>query len=181
MDPSDEEFISKSERKRRHHAIRDLGAALAELAPKQLARIPLDDELMAVVMEAAKAQRSARQRQLRYLAKRLAGEDLRPIQAAYDAVKGEGDKATAKQHRLEHWRERLVDEGDAALDEYLQAYPEAPRGDLRALIRKARNDRERQRPAKSARQLFRLLRDLDDERDVEAAEEAARSDSGDTP
>ena len=177
MDPADEEIISKSERKRRHHAIRDLGAALADLAPKQLARIPLDDELMAVVMDAAKAQRSARQRQLRYLAKRLAAADLGPIQAAYEAVKGEGDKATAKQHRLEHWRERLIEEGDKALDEYLQAYPEAPRGELRALVRQSRSERERQRPPKSARQLFRLLRGLDDERDVEAAEEAAWSDS----
>ena len=129
MNREEDEDLSKSERKRRHHAIRELGAALCELTASELSRIPLDDDMMSLVRDAARARKSARQRQLRYLAKRLSAIDLMPVHAAYSAVRGEGERAAAKQHRLEHWRARLIEGGDAAIQAFVQAYPAAPRGD----------------------------------------------------
>jgi len=166
MDPVDNEQLSKSARKRRHHVIRDLGAALCDLTSAELSRIPLDDELMAIVRETARARKSARQRQLRYLAKRLAAIELAPVHAAYQTVKGVGERAAAKQHRLEHWRWRLIEEGGVAMEALLEAYPDAPRGEIYSLVRQARTEQARQRPSRSAKLLFRLLRKLDDEQDT---------------
>jgi len=62
--------------------------------------------------------------------------------------------------RLEAWRERLIAEGDAALDELLAQHPSADRQHLRQLARNARAERDRDRPVQAYRELFRALREL---------------------
>src|SRR5690606_16549087 len=67
---------------------------------------------------------------------------------------------TALLHRAEHWRERLLDDGDAALGELLDEYPHADRQKLRQLVRNVLEERRRNRPPRAFRELFRALRDL---------------------
>ena len=62
--------------------------------------------------------------------------------------------------RLEALRERLLDEGDAALGEILAEFPAADRQRLRSLTRQAQSERASSKPPKASRQLFRYLREL---------------------
>jgi ribosome-associated protein len=62
-------------------------------------------------------------------------------------------------HRLENWRQRLI-EDDAALAEFLALHPTFDVQHLRTLIRNARKEAQLNRPPKSSRELFRLLRDV---------------------
>ena len=69
-------------------------------------------------------------------------------------------RETAELHRLERWRERLIEEGDDALAEVIAAYPEVDRQRLRNLIRGAREERARGALPRRFRELLRYLRAL---------------------
>jgi ribosome-associated protein len=59
----------------------------------------------------------------------------------------------------------LIAEGDAALTDLLREHPDGDRQQLRALIRKAQDERARHAPPAAARVLFRDLRALLDNTD----------------
>ena len=61
--------------------------------------------------------------------------------------------------RVEAWRERLLDD-PSSLAQLLAEYPSADAARLRSLIEAARRERSGERPAHSARELFRALRAL---------------------
>ena len=63
-------------------------------------------------------------------------------------------------HRVEHWRERLLAEGDAALAGLLEEHPSADRQRLRQLVRNANEEKLRNKPPRAFRELFRELRAL---------------------
>ena len=77
-----------------------------------------------------------------------------------------------KHKRIEAWRERLLTEGPAALDDLLKWRPDADRKSLQALITKATSERVDSGSREAAsRELFRALRSLFDDsfrRDVAA-------------
>ena len=55
---------------------------------------------------------------------------------------------------------RLIDQGDDAIAEVLNLWPDADRQQLRTLIRNAKKEKEGNKPPKSARQIFQYLREL---------------------
>ena len=57
-------------------------------------------------------------------------------------------------------RDRLIDQGDDAIAEVLNLWPDADRQQLRTLIRNAKKEKEGNKPPKSARQIFQYLREL---------------------
>ena len=63
--------------------------------------------------------------------------------------------------RIEIWRERLLAD-DSALTEYLNSHEHADSGEIRTLIRNARRESEHNKPPKSARALFKLLREYEE-------------------
>ena len=63
-------------------------------------------------------------------------------------------------HRIESWRDGLIDGGGALLESILERYPDADRQRLGQLARSARREKAKGLPAKSARKLFRYLKDL---------------------
>ncbi len=65
----------------------------------------------------------------------------------------------SRQHALEHWRDRLLAEPDA-LDALAADHPRLDRPRLRALIARARDERERGGPPHAYRELFRELKAL---------------------
>ncbi len=159
MVDNNEQPPSKSEQKREHHAIQDLAEALAGLSASELEQIPLSDELRDAVKEASGLKRGALKRQVRYIAKRLATEDSKEVGEALDRLRHGSREETARHHRIERWRERLLAEGQEALSEFLDAHPQTDRQQLRQLIRNARTERERGQPPKAFRKLYALLRE----------------------
>ncbi len=152
--------LSKSQRKRDALALQALADELVRLSPAQLESVPLPDDLRVAVRSARELSRGAYRRQVRYLGRLLRDTDAAPIRSAVDAHDGasHGDKARLK--RLERWRERLMEEGDAAVAELLDEYAHADPQQLRQLVRNAHSERQTGRSPRSYRQLFRFLREL---------------------
>jgi ribosome-associated protein len=153
---------SKSQRKRDAHALFELGRALVALDPATLQSLPLDRALREQV-EFARAIKAnvARKRQLQYIAKLLRRMDTGPIVEAIEATRLASRLQATRHHCVEAWRDCLLAEGDQALTALVANRPETDPQPLRQLLRKARREAAADRPPAAARQLFRLLREMD--------------------
>ena len=166
-DTDSDEGPSRSQRRREALDVLALASRLVEQNEADLARLPLSDELRALVRESQRiTQQIARKRQLAFLAKNLRREDtelLETLRHALEHDKADARRETAALHRVEAWRERLIDEGDSALAELISTHPTADRQHLRQLARNAKDERLHNKPLHAYRELFRELRELIDE------------------
>ena len=145
-----EERPSKSQLKREMHALQALGETLIAMRPAERARFPLSDDMLRAIEETSRIRsHEGRRRHMQYVGKLIRKEDLVAIQAVFDSI----------DHRLEKWRERLIDEGDEAVDLFMTEHPDADRQTLRQLIRNAQREREQGKPPTSSRKLFKHLRE----------------------
>ena len=155
---------SRSQRRREALDVLKLAQQLASLSDAQLRCVPLDDDLREEVARTrAVTQQIARKRQTQFLAKQLRKHDDSEIEAIRAALEHDRDHArreTAALHRVEAWRERLIAEGDEALNELLEQFPHADRQHLRQLARHARIEREQNKPLHAFHELFRALREI---------------------
>ena len=160
-----DEAPSRSQRRREALAVLELGEQLVALPPSRLAAIALPDDVRAEIANVRRIDAHvARKRQLGFLAKlmRRHGDDaFAAARAALGNDRAQQHREAAGLHRLEALRERLLTEGDSALEPLLDAHPQTDRQHLRALIRQARSERARQAPGYAYRALFRALRELD--------------------
>ena len=157
------EEVSKSQRRREALEVKSLAARLIALNPSRLAAVPLDEQLRDEI-DRAKTIRSnvARKRQLQYVAKLLRRSDPEPILDTLDAFENEARQLTARQHRSEAWRDRLVESGDPAVGALMELRRDADAQAIRQLVRNARREAQKNKPPAAARSLFRLLRELDE-------------------
>lgn len=154
-----DEYVSKSQRKREMQELQALGNALTALAPGQLDALALPEPLAGAVREAQRiSSHEAKRRQLQYIGKLMRQVDPEPIRAALAAIEGQSAAARARHQRLERWRERLLAD-DSALTEFAREHGRADLQALRAAIRNARNEITGGRPPRAQRELFRLLRE----------------------
>jgi ribosome-associated protein len=159
--PFDESLVSKSQRKREAHALQALGESLVKLNKSALAQIPLPDDLRNAIDEARRLhQHGALKRQLQYIGKLMRQCDVEPIRTAFEKVTNSFREDVEQHHELEQWRDRLISDGDPALEKLLTEYPEADRQHLRQLIRTAQKETASGKPPKAARELFRYLREV---------------------
>ena len=63
-------------------------------------------------------------------------------------------------HKIEKIRDELIENGDIALTNLLNNYPEADRQKLRNLIRSAQKEREQNKPSKAYRDIYQMLKSL---------------------
>jgi ribosome-associated protein len=159
LSPADER-PSKSQLKREMQSLQQLGEQIIAMSDAQRARFPLSDDLLAAVKETGRIKaREARRRHMQYVGKLMRGEDLDAIQAVFDEIENETLRRDHAFHRLEKWRDRLIEEGDDAVEAFVVEFPDAERQALRQLIRNARRERDQGKPPTSARRLFKLIRD----------------------
>ena len=154
---------SKTQVKRELHALQDLGARLAGFKADVLDKLPLTDELRRALAEAPKhTAHSARKRHTQYLGKLLHDQNLEEIHALLDQLDSSTRQYNERFHNLERWRDRLVAEGDAALEVLVGQYPEADRQHLRGLIRHAQHEAAQNKAPTASRKIFKYLRELDE-------------------
>ena len=159
-DVQDEEKPSKTQRKRAMHELQALGARLVELNSDQLAAVALPEDLREAVEQARRITRhEARRRQLQYIGRLMRSVDPEAIREKLKAWDGVSAGETARLHRIERWRERLI-EDDRALGALAGAHPGIDTRRLRALVRNTREERNAGRPPRAYRELFRALRDI---------------------
>lgn len=153
---------SKSQLKRDMDALQALGARLVDLSKERLAKIALPDDLREAVREAQRiTKHEARRRQLQYIGRLMRNADATPIQAAIDEIDGISAAANARQHALERLRERLL-EDESVLNELATRVATTEFQRLRQLRRNALRERAEHKPPRAYRELFRILRDLEE-------------------
>jgi ribosome-associated protein len=155
---------SKTQRKAAMHALQDLGVTLVELSPQRFAALAREAELPERLVEAIVEARSitawgGRKRALQYVGKLLRDIDPALIVRQLDAWAHGHDVDTARERSVERWRERLLAE-PGALDALAVDYPGLDRSRFRALIAKARGERERAAPPHAFREIYRELKSL---------------------
>ena len=166
-DPFDEAPVSKTQRKREAHAIQALGESLVQLNKSALQQIPLPDDLHAAITEAQRIhQHGALKRQLQYIGKLMRQYEIEPIRAAYEKATHSYREDVQQHHLLEQWRDRLLTDGDKALEALLRDHPAADRQHIRQLVRSAQKESAFNKPPKAARELFRYLRQFLSDQDV---------------
>ncbi|UJB20770.1 MULTISPECIES: ribosome biogenesis factor YjgA [Lysobacter] len=158
------EFLSPSRSQNRREALETLalGEKLVSLTEAQLAKLPVPEALLPHIRDCKRiTSHVAHKRQLAFLAKQMRREDDAAMDALRDALDENGEAARreiAAMHRIEQWRERLLVDGDSALAELLSEYPGADRQRLRQLARNTLEERKRNKPPHSFRELYRELR-----------------------
>jgi ribosome-associated protein len=135
------EQVSKTQLKRESHAIQDLGKKLVGLSADQLARIPLDAVILEAVTLAHRIQnkRSALKRHYQFLGKLLRARDTDPIFAALAEFDNESQLSLQKHHRAERWRDRIIEQGNDAIDALVDEITHTDRQKLRQLWRNHQN------------------------------------------
>jgi ribosome-associated protein len=165
---------SRTQQRREALAVLALATQLVELPPSRLAKLDLPEDVLEEIANVKRiGSHIARKRQLAFLAKKM----RRHEDAVFDNVRAElGEnrerqrQETAAMHRLEALRERLL-EDDQAAAALSAEHPGIDRQHLRSLIRQARSERAANKPPRAYRELFQLLKDLQ--------QEAAGDDGGD--
>jgi len=159
----DDAEVSRSQRRREALDVLHLAHALSALSDAQLKSMPISEELREEAQRTrAITQQIAHKRQAQFLAKqmrKLDAQALEAIRAALDRDRHVARQETAALHQIEGWRDRLIDQGDEALNEFLLRFPQADRQQLRQLARSARVEREQNKPLHAYRELFRQLRE----------------------
>lgn len=150
---------SRSQLKREMQELQALGERIIALDPAVRARLPLSDDMIHAVEETGRVRsHEGRRRHMQYVGKVMRKEDREAIRAAFEEIDNEHVQRNAAFHRLEQWRDRLIDDDDA-LEPFIEANPQIDRQNLRQLIRNARSERQRGKPPASSRKLFQLIRD----------------------
>ena len=158
---------SRSQKKREADAVLELAAGLVDLPRKRLALVSLPAEVRAAV-DAARAISShgARKREIGYVARLLraacpeAGE-VEAIAEAFASANTGGGSGSPQMRRLELWRDRILAEGDGAIEALLDEKPEADRRHLRQLARRAhKSSPETPASTRAGRELLAYLREM---------------------
>jgi ribosome-associated protein len=156
----EEQFVSKSERKRQATHLQKLGSRLSELKDSDLAQLALPDKLSDAIADYRRfPSREARRRQLQYIGKLMRNVDVDSIQLLLDQLDRDAAANSQTFHALEQWRQRLIDDPDG-LTAYLNEYPNADRQRLRQQLQKLRRANGETQQKTAARELFRLLREF---------------------
>lgn len=168
---------SRSAQRREALDVLELAKQLVELDPGRLAKLPLGEHLLPFIAQARRITSNiARKREIAFLAKQMRREDDEALDALRDALDTDGEAArldTARLHRAEQWRERLLGEdGAAALSELMDDFPAADSQRLRQLVRNAQAERKAGKPPRAFRELYREVRTLLDGQDEASADEA---------
>ena len=154
-----DDLPSRSQLKRDSQELRDMGAQLVQMPNAHLDKIAMDTTLLAAIKEARRLKSNdARRRQIQYIGKLMRNMDLTEIRHSVEKLNHQSQ--TFRQHfaMLEQWRDRLIDEGNDAIEEFLTAFPNADRQQIRNLSRQA--GRETTGSAKT--KLFKYLKQISD-------------------
>ena len=154
-----DDLPSRSQLKRDSQELRDMGAQLVQMPNAHLNKIAMDNTLLAAIKEARRLKSNdARRRQIQYIGKLMRNMDLTEIRHSVEKLNHQSQ--TFRQHfaMLEQWRDRLIDEGNDTIEEFLTAFPNADRQQIRNLSRQAC----REKTGSPKTKLFKYLKQISD-------------------
>jgi ribosome-associated protein len=151
---------SKSQIKRDMLALQDLGRELVDLSSKALHQLSISDEIREAVLEAKHLKMEALRRQLKHIGKLMRDEDADAISMALATLRKPHEEEVKVFHEVEGWRDALLAGDDALLNESCKRFADMDRQHLRQLLRNAKREQALDKAPKSARALFRYLKEL---------------------
>lgn len=157
--------ISKTKLKAEADAKQMLGKTLIDLPLDKINQLDLPEALLEAVLEAKRIKSySALRRQVQYIGRLMRDVDPMPIQEQLDRWNGKNQQENARFHAMERWRDRLISEAGRpnaeALQQFVAKYPNANIQQLRNLCRNAHKEQTNNKPPKSSRELFKLIREI---------------------
>lgn len=155
-----EEEISKSQKKREAEALQKLGVELIGWSMDKLNQLPLPDRLRQAIIEAKSLKsHGAVRRQAQLIGKLMRTSELDAVHTAYQNILADDNAKTAVFHDIEMWRDRFINEDKNALTAFVDQYHPEDLQQLRQLIKKAVDERQKDPQLHAAsRALFRYLR-----------------------
>ena len=158
---TEEQRESKSARKREAASLQELGVKLSALPDQEIKALELPDNLFVALRDLRRLpSHGAQIRQRQYIGKLMREIDPEPVLAKLAERKQRHDLEIRHFQDIERWRDRLLSEPAAAVDELLLRYPQGDRAVLCRLLEKAQKERVEQRSPVGARELFAFLREL---------------------
>lgn len=155
-----EEPASKTQLKAEADEQQALGVRLTELPKDKLLKLDLPDTVLTAVLDTKKiTANGAIRRHRQYLGRLMREIDNAPILEQLARWDGKHTAENAYFHGLERWRDRMISDTNA-LSEFIALYPNTEIQQLRTLIRNAQKELEANKPPKSSREIFKLLREL---------------------
>jgi ribosome-associated protein len=156
----DDDFISKTRRKRQMTELQVAGAALVKLSKEQLERFDMPERLRDAVLECKRmTKHEAIRRQMQFIGRIMRDYDAGPIVAQLAEIEAPSKRQTALLHLAERWRGEMMSDPEAVA-RFVQEIPGADAHVLRELIAKARKEKDGDRPPKNFRELFHALNAL---------------------
>jgi ribosome-associated protein len=158
---TEEQRLSKSARKREAASLQELGVQLSALPDQEIKALGLPDTLFVALRDLRRLpSHGAQVRQRQYIGKLMRSIDPEPVLAKLAERKQRHDKEIRHFQQIERWRDRLLSEPAAGIEELHQEYPQIDRAALLKLLDKAERERVEQRSPVGARELFAFLRQL---------------------
>lgn len=151
---------SKTKRKEAMQQLQHIGERLVELPVDRLKKVDMPEGLRDAIYEAKRiTKHEAKRRQMQYIGKLMRDVDTAPLEEAIAAFDGLSAAENAFFHQLEKLRERFI-EDEKVLTEIGDLYPGADLQHLRQLRRNAIKEKQENRPPKSFRAIFQILKEL---------------------
>lgn len=167
-----EEPTSKTQLKAEADSQQALGVRLTELPKDKLLKLNLPDAVVTAVLDSKKiTANGATRRHKQYLGRLMREIDNAPILEQLARWDGKHTAENAYFHGLERWRDRMIADGNG-LAEFIALYPLTDVQQLRALVRNAQKELAADKPPKSSREIFKLLREV-----TEASQKESDNDS----
>lgn len=153
---------NKTQLKRDLSELFTLGENMSQLTTIQLQGLGLPDNIHQSIVEVAQMPlKSARKRQLKYIAAQLNKIDLESIQEKFARIKSKSVHADREHHQAEKWRDKLIaDTSNQALTKFLDLYPQANIQQLRQLQRQAKKELSNNQAPKYTRLLYKYIKSL---------------------
>ncbi|WP_275099349.1 ribosome biogenesis factor YjgA [Sedimenticola hydrogenitrophicus] len=158
----EEQTVSRSEIKRQMLALQALGERLVGLKPAQWEGFGFSEVMLDALRESQRIKsHNAMRRHIRRLGKLLSQEDTEKVELLFKRTDDRAMQDTQRFHRIEQWRDRLIEGDDKTLSDLLDICPNVDVQHLRQLIRTGKKERELAKPPAAQRKLFKYLRELD--------------------
>jgi len=161
IDQEDDNWVSKTQRKKECDDVLVLGEKMIALNKEELDQINMDDELRSAIEEAQRIKsNSALKRQKHFIAKIMRGLGDETLSGQLERVLHKHDIYNADFKRMEKWRDTIIENGDKAINAFLEEHPQADRSHLRQLVRNADKEKKNNKPPVAFRQIFKYIREI---------------------
>jgi ribosome-associated protein len=155
---------SRTRLKEEMQDLQRLGESIVKLPLDRINKIEMPEELReAILLARTLKKHGAMRRQMQYVGTLMRNVDTEPIRSFIDNIKIGSKDESRTFNKLEKWRDDLVNGKAGVMDCVLNELPGVDRQHIRQLVRNAVKEKEKVRPPKASRALFRYLKELTSE------------------